>query len=82
MVKALINQMLEIEQALITIGREIAKQFHSKSKNQNTLKYFESFVKCRAQKLSQRFFKLSHRFVSYKLCNMKLCIDKTKAVSV
>ena len=44
MVKALINQMLEIEQALITIGREIAKQFHSKSKNQNTLKYFESFV--------------------------------------
>lgn len=53
MVKALINQMLEIEQALITIGREIAKQFHSKSKNQNTLKYFESFVKCRAQKLSQ-----------------------------
>lgn len=33
MVKALINQMLEIEQALMTIGREIAKQFHSKSKN-------------------------------------------------
>lgn len=44
MVKALINQVLEIEQALMTIGREIAKQFHSKSKNQNTLKYFESFV--------------------------------------
>ena len=44
MVKALINQMLEIEQALMTIGREIAKPFHSKSKNQNTLKYFESFV--------------------------------------
>lgn len=44
MVKALINQMLEIEKALMTIGREIAKQFHSKSKNQNTLKYFERFV--------------------------------------